>query len=133
MDTTPKIMVIDDGELDNIIFQLILKRVLHTPNVESCNSGIAAIDRLQLLRDKQSDELPDYIFLDINMPLMNGWEFLKAYSKLKIESSHQSKIYVLSSFIDRSDIEMSQNSPFVQGHLSKPIDVDALKAIFQVN
>ncbi|QEC78698.1 response regulator [Mucilaginibacter ginsenosidivorax] len=133
MDTIPKIMVIDDGELDSIIFKLVVKRVLHNSNIESCNSGLTAINRLKFLIEKQPNELPDYIFLDIMMPLMDGWEFLLEYKKLKIEPIYKSKIYMLSSSIDRDNILKSLSNPWVEAYLAKPIDVPTLKSIFQAN
>jgi CheY-like chemotaxis protein len=133
IDAPPKIMVIDDGELDNLIFQKVLKRILRKSDIESCNSGITAIDRLKHLVDKEPDELPDYIFLDICMPLMSGWEFLIEYMKLNIEPKYKSKIYILSSSIDVNDIQKSQSNPWVEAHLTKPIDVKMLKSIFQAN
>jgi len=133
MDTTPKIMVIDDGELDSIIFKLVVKRVLHNSNIESCNSGLTAINRLKFLVDEHPNELPDYIFLDIMMPLMDGWQFLNEYKKLNIDPLYKSKIYMLSSSIDRDNILKSLSNPWVEAYLAKPIDVHTLKSIFQAN
>jgi CheY-like chemotaxis protein len=133
MDTTPKIMVIDDGELDNFIFQLVVKRTLNFSKIESWKNGISALERIKQLIDTQPDELPDYIFLDIRMPQMDGWEFLNQYKNLKIEPIHKSKIYMLSSSVDRQDLEMSVNDPAVEAYIPKPITVNNVKSIFQVS
>jgi CheY-like chemotaxis protein len=124
-------MVIDDGELDNIIFKLVVKRVLTNSDIETCISGKAAINRLKFLINGQPEALPDYIFLDIRMPVMDGWEFLTEYKKLKIDPIYQSKIYVVSSSVYQDDIQKSLINPYVKDYLSKPIDVNKLRSIFE--
>ena len=127
-----KTMLVDDSELDSLIFKMLIKMVLAKTDIEACSNGKIAIDRIRQLNEEQPGNLPDYIFLDIRMPEMDGWEFLQEYHKLEIPAASQSKIYMLSSSIDPHDLERSRIHPQVAGYLSKPIDINKLRDILNL-
>ncbi|WP_295711900.1 response regulator [Mucilaginibacter sp.] len=126
----PTIMLIDDVELDNIIFKMVLQRLLPNPTIDTCANGQRAIEKLRLLTDNSSSLMPDYIFLDLRMPVMDGWQFLKEFAELAITPEKRSKLFVLSSTIDKNEIQDSIENPLVSDFLSKPIGLDKLKSIF---
>lgn len=128
-----KILLIEDSEIDTVIFNLMIKKTLDNPVVESFKNGAEAINRLIELKSKGSELLPDYIFLDLAMPMMDGWQFMDEYKRLDIDPMHKSKIYVLSSSIDKTDILKSHAHPRVETFLSKPIDFRKIKAVFFPN
>lgn len=79
------------------------------------------------LEELQSDAgIPDFILLDINMPGMNGWEFLEALEVAAIPNAVLPKIYILSSSLDPEDQAKAQSAVLVKGFISKPLDVDKL-------
>ncbi|MES2266943.1 MAG: response regulator [Bacteroidota bacterium] len=125
------VYVIDDEPLDNIIVKMLIKRVDTDINVNTLSDGQKAIDQLEHLSETEPDCLPDYIFLDINMPGMDGWQFLKAYAGLKIGNMKRIVIYVISSSIDCNDITMSKANPLVADFINKPLNVENLRNILR--
>jgi CheY-like chemotaxis protein len=72
---------------------------------------------------------PDFIFLDINMPMMNGFQFLDNLSDQLIEFLHSSKVVMLSSSVDPRDIEKAKHYPIVKDFISKPLSIDYISNI----
>jgi CheY-like chemotaxis protein len=128
-----KILLIEDSEIDTVIFKLMIKKTLSHPVVDTCKNGLAAIEKLMTLKSQAPDLLPDYIFLDLAMPVMDGWQFMDEYKRLDIDPLCKSKIYVLSSSIDKADIMKSHANPRVETFLSKPIDFTKIEAVFLSN
>lgn len=128
-----KILLIEDSEIDTVIFKLMIKKTLRHPVVDTCKNGLAAIEKLMTLKAQAPDLLPDYIFLDLAMPVMDGWQFMDEYNRLNIDPLCKSKIYVLSSSIDQADIMKSHANPRVETFLSKPIDFTKIEAVFLSN
>jgi CheY-like chemotaxis protein len=73
--------------------------------------------------------LPDMILLDINMPLMDGWEFLKAYDQIKDRLGKAIKIYVVSSSIDERDVSRARSINHVVDYVEKPVTTDRLREL----
>jgi CheY-like chemotaxis protein len=78
-----------------------------------------------------NDELlPDVIFLDINMPVMNGWEFIEEFRKIRQNISKAITVYVVSSSVDKTDVDKARSLPSVHDYLTKPITASQLKSIY---
>lgn len=92
------------------------------------NNGQDALLQLKALIDSGQD-LPDLILLDLNMPIMDGWQFLDNFTKIKIEK--KIIIYIVSSSIDPVDIEKSKQYAVVSNFVVKPISVDKVKDIMK--
>ncbi|WP_184545777.1 response regulator [Mucilaginibacter sp. FT3.2] len=131
-DITSNILVIDDAELDNVIFEKVVKRVLSNSRIDACINGQKAIDKLIEISNTAPHLFPDYIFLDLTMPEMNGWQFLDELMRLDIDPLRLSKIYVLSSSISNRDINRSLSNPMVVDYISKPINRQKIQTIFEV-
>lgn len=129
-ETHSSIMLIDDEELDNLIFKMVLRRLLPNPTIDTCCNGQKAIEKLRILNYDSTSLMPDFIFLDLRMPVMDGWQFLKEFAELATLAEKRSKLFVLSSTIDKQDIRESIDNPLVSDFLSKPISLDKLKSIF---
>jgi len=124
------IYLIDDEPLDNMIFKMMIKRVNKSLNVDTIANGKNAIKKLHVLSETNPALLPDFIFLDINMPFMNGWEFLKEYGRLKIDQIKKTHIFIVSSSIDQEDFSRSYANPLIENFLTKPLTLEKLKKIF---
>ncbi|RCH55583.1 response regulator [Mucilaginibacter hurinus] len=124
---TISVLLVDDDEINNFISIKLIKKAILNTDISACLNGRFAIDQLLA---KDPNDLPDYILLDINMPIMNGWEFLDEYNRLNIDPLKKTKIYIISSSVFSNDIAKAKSYPLVQDFISKPLNVERIKEIF---
>ncbi len=122
------VMLIDEDEIDNIINQKIIESNNFSEKVQVFQTGSEALDFLRN-NSKNAENLPDLIFLDINMPIMDGFQFLEEFEKLDNEILDKSKIIMLSSSISPRDIDRAASNRFVKKYLNKPLNSRYLQAI----
>jgi CheY-like chemotaxis protein len=91
--------------------------------------GKEALDSLTSMV-KSGDKLPDVIFLDLNMPIMDGWEFLDEFIKLPMEN--KPRVYIVSSSIDNQDIEKAKGYDIVKDFIVKPLSDAILADLFKI-
>lgn len=123
-----RVMLVDDNEIDNIINEKIMESNSFSEIVLVYQTGQEALDYLIL---NQNDEtlLPEIIFLDINMPIMDGFQFLEEFEKLNQTVKGKCKIIMLSSSISPKDIDRAASSVYVKRYLNKPLKDRYLNAI----
>lgn len=117
--------VIEDDAITSTITKLLIKRALHFDEVQTYVNGQRALDRLTAALREEGDAVPDLILLDLNMPLMDGWEFLDAFAALP--HAKDVCVFILTSSIHPEDIEKAQDYKEVRGYFSKPLDNDNLE------
>lgn len=127
-----KILCIDDDPITLLLCKKVLIKAEFSKEINFLSNGEEAIryfDELKI-ENKNFANAPSLIFLDLNMPIMNGWEFLDIFSKKDyyIEFPN-TKVIVLSSTIDPKDLNKSKSYPMVIGFLSKPITKEMLETI----
>lgn len=127
------ILLVDDDEINNFISIKLIKKALDNTSISSCLNGKFAIDQLVELQNNDPATLPDFILLDINMPIMNGWEFLDEYKRLELDPLGKTKIYIISSSVFSNDINKAKSYPLVKNFISKPLSVDKIKEMFNDN
>ena len=111
------VLLADDDEDDRLIFKEALEDIKIKTNVITVNDGIELMEYLT----RTDVRLPDVVFLDLNMPLMGGWEFLDCFNSEEFSEFNNIKVVVLSSTIDPDDFEKSKQYPMVIDFFSKPI------------
>ena len=126
------VLLVDDDEINNFISIKLIKKALLNSEIKACLNGKIAIDQLYEIQSKDSGMMPDYILLDINMPIMNGWEFLDEYKRLNIDPGGKCKIYIISSSVFSNDINKSRSYPLVIDFVSKPLNIDKVKDLFKI-
>ncbi len=92
------------------------------------HDGRQAID-FMVSKSDQPSELPELVLLDINMPNLNGWQFLDELRKVNV-SSYRPTIYIVSSSNDPEDIDTAASYPEIKGYLTKPLQMAEIKALF---
>ena len=125
-----RILLVDDDEINNFISIKLIKKVLLNTEISACLNGRFAIDELIEMNRKDPANLPDYILLDINMPIMNGWEFLDEYEKLDIDTAGKTKIYIISSSVFSNDISKAKTYRSVKDFVSKPLNIEKINQLF---
>lgn len=115
------IWVVDDDPIYQIIVNKIIKKSELFSSVSSFKNGKDAIDALKNAL-KNSERLPDIILLDINMPIMDGWEFMEEKLLLKPLIKDPVQIYIVSSSIALEDKNKAKNYSEIIAYLSKPIN-----------
>ncbi len=122
------VMLIDDNETDNFISKRIIELTQFAHKVEVKNSGK---DALEYLRQHQNstEHLPDLIFLDINMPIVDGFMFLYEFENLKASVREKCKVVILSSSDNQRDINRLINNEHVIKYVTKPLTQVALDEI----
>ena len=132
VDKPVSILLVDDDEINNFISIKLIRKALLNTEIMACLNGRFAIDELEDIMHDDPSKLPDYILLDINMPIMNGWEFLDEYKRLNIDPAGKSKIFIISSSVFSNDINKARSYPLVKDFVSKPLNVEKIKELFSV-
>lgn len=121
------VMVVDDSEADHFICNHTLKKYNPDIKVIAAYDGQEALDILQ-----ETDDHPQVIFLDINMPRMNGHEFLEKYSEIFGEKNC-SVVVMLTSSDQQNDKDKSMAHKAVVEYFTKPLSVEAVVTLCEEN
>lgn len=122
------VMLVDDNETDNFISEKIIEMGGFAEKVIAMDSGSSALEYLRANGDN-ADSVPDIIFLDINMPFVDGFVFLFEFESFSEIVKSKSKIVILSSSDNKRDIDRIVDNQFVINYVVKPLTTDALKKI----
>lgn len=122
------VMLVDDNDTDNFISRRIIEITKFAPKIEVKNSGKSALEYLENAKSNPA-LLPDLIFLDINMPIVDGFSFLFEFSRFPDSVKEKCKIVVLSSSDNKRDIERIISEKYVITFITKPLTDEALKKV----
>lgn len=117
-------LLIDDNFIDNFVTRKILETSNFAEQIIVIQSAPEAIAQIQKKKIQ-----PDVIFLDIRMPFMDGFEFLKEFDSMHLDDEKQIKIFMLSSSLDPVDFRLSKENKYITQFIHKPLTHKALEAI----
>ncbi|NLR93042.1 MULTISPECIES: response regulator [Flammeovirga] len=121
------ILLIDDSESINFYNRLIIEE---TGVTKKCTFFLSAEEGLEYIKEEHNENnpLPEIIFLDINMPKMNGWDFLDAYDQLDESLRKKITLFMLTTSTNEDDKAKANTYNTVKGFLSKPLTEDSLRS-----
>ncbi|MBY0486693.1 MAG: response regulator [Flavobacteriaceae bacterium] len=131
-----KILCVDDDPITLMLCKKVMEKAEFSKEIDTAQNGEDALKYFDNLKEMQNNNtkpvLPQLMFLDLNMPIMGGWEFLDIFSDKKYHTFFPDlKVIVLSSTIDPKDIEKSKSYSMVIDFLSKPITKETLKSYYK--
>ncbi|MFS4491800.1 response regulator [Maribacter sp. 2308TA10-17] len=126
------ILLVDDDEISNLFNKIFINKLNLDVNVDLATNGKEAIDLLTSSKDYSMLKTPCLLLLDIKMPVMDGWEFLKFYEErvdLKIQES--TTIVMLTTSGDEGDKIKAMNNPNIKEFIEKPLSEKTIKGIIR--
>lgn len=128
----PTVMLIDDSEIDNFINQKMMEGHGFSERIYVHTSSRSALEFMKSLRStglNLHELLPRIIFLDINMPIMDGFQFIEEFEKMGEEITSACKIVMLTSSINPADLEKSKKTPAICQYINKPLTKEMLESL----
>jgi CheY-like chemotaxis protein len=126
------ILCVDDDAISLMLYKMVITKASFTNEIVTATNGEEALNYIKKLTASSSEPKKkqlQLIFLDLNMPVMGGWEFLDSFSSVEYSEYNHIKVIILSSTVDPNDLENSKKYPMVIDFLSKPISKEMLKDI----
>lgn len=121
-----RFMLIDDDDIFNLLNSKVIENSGMGSEIVIFTSGQSALEEIQK-RLNDPTTLPDFLFVDIRMPGMDGFEFLEAFHQLPGTEWHRIHIFMLTSSLDERDQEKAHRYPQVMGFFSKPLCQETLE------
>ncbi|TGM32022.1 response regulator [Leptospira biflexa] len=117
-----KVYLIEDDAVTTFLIKTLMEKFSFASEILTYSNGAEALDALQ-----KAIEFPELLFLDLNMPIMDGWQFLETIQN--IPQFSKIPTYILTSSVDPSDKSKSETYPNVVGYLTKPLSKKDLSTI----
>ena len=124
------ILLIEDDRATNFLYEMIIEKTDCTEQILIAEEGQQALEILKLGVEGKYPQ-PDLIFLDINMPVMNGWEFIEEYKKLDLIQKGEIIIVMITASFNPDEQTRAETIKEISGFRNKPITVDMLNKILQ--
>jgi len=123
------ILLVDDDNINNFINERLLKKLNITNNVKIAMNGEEALD---FIKNNTEDIHPELILLDINMPVMDGFEFLQEYNKVDFNGKLKPHIIMLTTSTNPTDVDKVKKSD-ITGYINKPLTESKIMEIIQTH
>lgn len=124
-----KVLLIDDDDVFNFVHKRIIERIelgVEVVVIDSCRLALDYLSTPDLV-------MPDFIFLDINMPEMNGFDFLDSASSLPNEVRSKMKVVFVTSSLNEADVTKAHSYPMVVGFQDKPLNAEVITKLLKGN
>lgn len=130
MNKLTRFIVIDDDLINNMLCRHIITKVFHDVDIETFNNPEKGLEYISRKYADSQIEILTVLFLDINMPVWSGWDFLDHFEKLEEKIKKQIRIFMLSSSIDATDSDRARRNKNVVDYFEKPLDKITLQKVF---
>jgi len=128
------VMLIDDNEIDNLINQKMIESIDLAENIfihSGAKSALEYLKNIEKIKTGAESFLPELIFLDIDMPLMDGFQFIDEFEKLAEVTKNYCKVILLTSSLDPKDIAKSKKNSYILKYLNKPLTQENLRKFIE--
>lgn len=125
----PILCFVDNDEVYLFLIRKMIEKKYPGNEILEFYNGLEAIE---FIKDNMEEkrQLPDIIFLDINMPVMDGWEFIESFKRIKHEIPKPITIYMVSSSVDDADMERAKKIEEISEFICKPMTIEKVNHIF---
>ncbi len=127
------VLLIDDSDIDNMVNKRVIQKAGFSTDITVKNSAQSAIDYLIEIAENETHRIPGVIFLDIRMPQIDGFGFLRFFEDLPEVIHRKSEIVMLSSSIDADDFKKAMDNRFVKQFLNKPLYKESVINLINVS
>jgi CheY-like chemotaxis protein len=123
-----KVLLIDDDHMTNYLHKRVISKASLTSSIIVSTNGKEGIEELLKIEDGDLDNIKSkvIVFLDINMPVMDGWTFLEVFKEIKNKLNFEINIFVLSSSINPDDKARAEKNSFVTKYINKPLNKESI-------
>lgn len=128
------ILLVDDDDSNNFLHKIIVKQAGINVTTKVAYNGLEALDFLNGTGKFSMEEKPTkpgLIFLDINMPRMNGWEFLEAFKKLPENQKSNIVMMLLTTSLNKSDLQRAASHLELKSFINKPLSLNKLNEVIK--
>ena len=125
-----KLLCVDDDKITLTLIKLVVGKASFAEEIVTKMNGKEALDYYnELAQNPAVEPYPELIFLDLNMPVMGGWDFLEEFARNFYKKFNNTKIIILSSSADPEEKAKARKYPMIIDYLAKPLTINALKNI----
>ncbi len=129
MEASTRFIIIDDDVFNNTICTVTITKTVNDAAIKTFLDPREGFNYIASEYSEPNEESNAILFLDINMPLMNGWQFLEKFADLDERVKERVKIYILSSSVDKRDIQKAKENKYVKHYLVKPLTKETIRLV----
>ncbi len=125
-------IIIDDDEINNLLCRMIIEKTYNKARIIDFTDPREGFDYIVNTYSKTNSDTNAILFLDINMPVLDAWDFLELYENIDENIKNRVKIHILSSSVNKHDMVRAQSNKNVEYYLIKPLTQESIKLIVYV-